>query len=128
MATDTDNFDGDTVMVDFPEPSEFRKWLKSRDPNEVIADNWSCYTCPLAVWLSAAGVGDAPYIRPSMPINLSCWRPSDEGVNAELPAWANQFAVAVDSLKTLDNGRFGPVTATFALALLDEILSAEDAL
>jgi len=107
-----------SLMPEFPPKSEFRKWLLSLPPDEVVADNWTCHDCPLAMWLHKTGVINEPYICPG-----ASGVGSDEptglwGAGAgdfPLPAWANAFGVAADNFGV---DRCLRVTASNCLAIL----------
>ena len=107
-------------MIPFPSRTAFRAWLAAKPPEEVIAQEWVCYDCPLASWLRDKGF-KAPYVSPDYP-NDSAWRPDGKEDPKSLPTWANKFASTLDEQKCVAGPqRFAPVTAAECLAILDAI-------
>lgn len=102
-------------MTDFPSKDEFRAWLESLPPDQVVAEGWGCHDCPMARWLRATTKFPAPYIRPDETPDKSAWRPDRMmGANLQpLPAWANTFGNIVDGYRLL------AVTAADCLIVLD---------
>ena len=43
------------MTVTFPTAAEFRAWLEAKPADEVIAERWDSYTCPLARCLESRG-------------------------------------------------------------------------
>lgn len=108
----------------FPPKAEFRKWLRSLPPEEVVAERWDARSCPIANWLLKSKLAPNPYVRPDEIAEESAWRP-DYGPVEPLPIWANCFARSIDNLgreRRLSMASYGygygPVTASDCLAVL----------
>lgn len=103
-------------MPEFPPKAEFRKWLRSLSPNEVVAEQWTCWSCPVAAWLKKTDRADCPEIHPGM------WRPDLHAVTVDLPKWGVGFVKRIDDLGRANRkpgtNPFGPVTAADCLAVL----------
>lgn len=103
------------ALPQFPPKSEFRKWLRSLPPDEVVAESWNCCSCPLAVWLARTGIAESPYISPGS--DGGRWAPKALQ-RAEcltiMPDWANNFGSSIDML----GGYYRPVTAADCLRVL----------
>lgn len=116
-------------------PAPFRQWLETTfDPTDVIAEQWTACSCPLATWLQEAKIAGDPYVFPTFENEPGLWRDLDdidEGTwpePRELPGWADQFALKIDRLgRERGEGGFGPVTAADCLRILDEATGAATA-
>lgn len=101
------------IAPEFPPKSQFHAWLRSLPADEVVAENWSCTTCPLAMWLGRTGIAEYPYISPGLK-NDAVWT---AGASTQprsltaLPGWANKFGNAIDRFRR-------PVTASDCLCVL----------
>lgn len=105
-------------MTEFPPKAEFRKWLRGLPPEEVVADDWSCSSCPLSRWLEASGI-PSPLVDPALN-GGGKWRDAF-GEERALPYWANQFGLWIDDLgneQADDDISLGPVTAADCLRVL----------
>lgn len=94
-------------MTNFPTASEFRAWLETQPPRQVIAQNWGMSDCPLA-----------KCVRERVPvadIASGAWWVGDRW--QALPKYASQF---VDQLENHDHlGR--SITVRGCLAILRRV-------
>jgi hypothetical protein len=83
--------------MNFPTEAEFRAWLQAMPPERVVAENWGCYDCPIALFLRERGA-PRPYVSPSrVRANSGRWLPGDLTIGlAPMPEWANDFARLID--------------------------------
>jgi hypothetical protein len=79
----------------FPSIEDFKKFLLGKAPDEVVAENWSCVSCPLSTFLKATGVAESPAVNGG-----GSW--STIGMFAPLahtfplPDWAREFVYWID--------------------------------
>ena len=123
-------------MKEFPPAESFRTYLKALAPDEIVSQDWGCCTCPLAIWLVETRQASEPYIVPGICYGAGeggTWRDLGEedlenpGEPDSLPAWANDFAQAIDALAEVDgpaHPHFRAVTAAECLAILDKVGAA----
>lgn len=88
----------------------FRQWLLAQSPAHDVGNIQSCFTCPLAIYLTAVRQEEG------------CWvgeRTWYDGNNRRhvLPPWAQRFVSAVDGSRTSGT----TVRAVDALRLLEEL-------
>lgn len=99
------------TAYEFPPKEEFKAWLKARDPDTIIAQEWSFCDCPLALWLYSKWGFDR---RVDIDPGNGVW--SDfQGDTHELPKWAAEFGRRIDDHWEL------PVLAGFCLQVLSEV-------
>ena len=117
-------------LKSFPRRSTFEKWLESKDFGEVISEDWTCYTCPLAVFLADKYNLESPFVSPTISSKKgqggdSVWRCGNGGEIKliKLPKWAEDFAHSVDKANpSLKVGfKFPPITAGQCLKILRNI-------
>lgn len=83
------------MTVTFPTAAEFRAWLEAKPADEVIAERWDIFDCPLCKCLSDRGAG-----KPAM--RYSGWQPVSErpgdvrGIK-KAPDWAYYFMALIDT-------------------------------
>lgn len=80
----------------FPSIDRFEKFLNNY-PYPVLAHNWTCFNCPLALWLRHEGF-EYPYV------SERSWSPSykipeNRRMFTRLPEWAKDFVYFVDRHK-----------------------------
>jgi hypothetical protein len=91
-------------MQSFPTKEQFTLWLKTLDQDEVVSVDWTCSSCPIAIYLKNTGV-DSAKVYPT-----SWFAEVGGGV---LPDWAKDFVYWVDRINPRE------VTAEDCLMLLD---------
>lgn len=94
---------------------EFRKWLLSLPPDDIVGEASRCYACPIAKYLLAkTGALAASVSRVSYLLEFA----EDEFSTSQvLPKWASKF---IDQVDDLDYGE--GVTGQEALTILDGLV------
>lgn len=117
-------------MKTFPNKNTFRKWLLSKDFSSIIAEDWSCYSCPLANFIKDKYKYESVYISPNIGEGTnSVWRYSiifgeDCSGLIKMPIWAEKFAHEVDKANPISKGlsyMYPAITAGHCLKILEEV-------
>lgn len=104
-------------MKRFPTRRQFRQWLMAKPKDEIIAEDWSCYTCPLAKFIVDIGIGDNPLISPWETL----FRFREHDVARRMPRWACDFGYEIDKLGISLVWENRPVSAQDCLKVLARV-------
>ena len=93
--------------------AQFKKWLESKKPGEVVGERGLPYSCPVANYLRVKG----GYIHPAVSSMNIRWGDEMHREGADSPRWASLFVRAVDGGLPTPTGN---ITARRALKVLEK--------
>ena len=102
------------MIPELETPTQFKEWLLSRKPNEVVGKVSHCNNCPIANYLSCVG-----YEYSYIDSNVFCLeKVNDDTVWYDNSSWLKAFIEKVDKLYTLSGHK---VTKEECLKVLDNL-------